>query len=163
MEYLKKAARLVTGPAPARRSSKFQDGDMTGKQIDPTRDDLLSLARRAFDAGCVGAAVVTLKSIDDPTQAGTAFNNLSRNLYQARKDITNMIAVAEAGVAFCLDRAARAQSADTAKKLKETAKVIAYNAAVNCWPGWGDEGVEIAPAHIQPKNRSCAEKRPRGF
>jgi hypothetical protein len=122
---------------------------MTEKPTGSTQDDPPSRALQAFDAGGVGAVVAMLKSIDDPTEAGAVFDALGRSLYQARKDVTNMIAVAEAGVAFCLDRAEQAESADTAKKLKETAKSIAFNAAANCWPGWGDEGVEIAPAHMQ--------------
>jgi hypothetical protein len=122
---------------------------MTEEQLDSTREHLPSRVRKAFDAGGVEDVVAALKSIDDPTGAGVASNDLAQHLYQARKDVTSMIAVAEAGVAFCLERAKHAQSPEIAKKLKETAKIIAFNAGANCWPGWGDECVEIAPAHIR--------------
>ena len=33
--------------------------------------------------------------------------------------------------------------------LKTKAKVIAYNAAANGWPGWGDDGIVITQSHIE--------------
>ena len=121
---------------------------MKEKQIDQTRDDLLNGMLQVLDSGGIGAVVATLDSIDDPARAGLAFDELSRRLYRLRKDVTNMIAVAEAGVAFCLDQAGRAKDADHARTLKTTAKTIAFNAGANCWPGWGDDGIAIAPVHI---------------
>jgi len=132
---------------------------MTEKQADPTQDNLLNRACEAFEAGGVGAVITALKSINDPTQAGCAFDELSRNLYNARKDVTNMIAVAEAGIAFCLDHGKHAESAEAARKIKEVAKILAFNAGANCWPGWGDEGVEIAPSHIQSGLKLAALSR----
>ena len=122
---------------------------MTEQRTNQARDDLLNGALQALDSGGIGAAVAMLKSIDDPIRAGLAFDELSRRLYRLRKDVTGMIAVAEAGIAFCLDQARRAKDADHAKTLKTTAKTIAFNAGANCWPGWGDDGIEIVPAHIR--------------
>jgi hypothetical protein len=122
---------------------------MTEKHADPAQDNLLNRARDAFDAGGVDAVVTALKSINGPTQAGCAFDELSRNLYNAHKDVTNMIAVAEAGIAFCLDHGKHAESAESARKIKEVARILAFNAGANSWPGWGDEGVDIAPSHIR--------------
>jgi hypothetical protein len=121
---------------------------MTGKQTKWTEDDLLNGVVQAFDSGGIGAAVALLESVEDPILAARAFDEMSRKLYHARRDVTNMIAVAEAGVAFCLDRAGRTKDADKAKTLSTTAKTIAFNAGANCWPGWGDDGIEIGPAHI---------------
>jgi len=77
------------------------------------------------------------------------FDGLARRLYNSRKDVANMIAVAKAGVAFCLDRVEHAESAETAKQLKTAAKRIAFNAGANCWPGWGDAGIHITSDDIQ--------------
>jgi hypothetical protein len=122
---------------------------MAGEQTSPTQDDPLNLALEAFDDGGVGAAVAAMKAIDDPAQASSGFDRLSRKLYNARTDVTNMIAVAEAGIAFCLDQAQRTDSSEIARELKTTAKTIAFNAGANCWPGWGDDGIDIAPTHIR--------------
>jgi hypothetical protein len=69
-------------------------------------------------------------------------------VYREHKDIRRMLAVAEAGVRFCLDAAQRADP-DDGLKLKRDAKLIAYNAGANCWPGWGDEGVIIEQDDIE--------------
>jgi hypothetical protein len=122
---------------------------MTEKKIDNTHDDLLNRALEAFDAGGTGAAVGALSSIGDPIQAGIVFDGLARRLYNSRKDVANMISVAKAGIAFCLDRAEHAENAETATKLKTAAKRIAFNAGANCWPGWGDDGIYITPDDIQ--------------
>jgi hypothetical protein len=122
---------------------------MTEKKTDHAHDDLLNRAFEAFDAGGAGAAVGALKSIGDPIQAGRIFDALARKLYNSRKDVANMISVAKAGVAFCLDQAEHAESTETAKQLKTAAKRIAFNAGANCWPGWGDDGIHITPDDIQ--------------
>ncbi len=70
-----------------------------------------------------------------------------------------MIAVAEAGVAFCLDQAGRAKDADHARTLKTTANTIAFNAGANCWPGWGDDGIAIEPVQIQSGLKLAAVSR----
>ncbi len=132
---------------------------MKEKQISQTKDDLLNGALQALDAGGLGAVAAMLESIDDPALAGLAFDELSRRLYRSRKDVTNMIAIAEAGVAFCLDQAALTKDADHARTLKTTAKTIAFNAGANCWPGWGDDGIEIAPVHIRSGLKLAAVSR----
>src|SRR5207237_586079 len=58
-----------------------------------------------------------------------------------------------AGVRFCLQQAAQAADAAQAARLKKLAKVIAFNTATNCWPGWGDEGIHIRADHVQAGGR----------
>ncbi|WP_407154076.1 hypothetical protein [Bradyrhizobium sp. STM 3557] len=122
---------------------------MTEKKVDDTHEDLLDRALEAFDRGGTGAAIGALSSIGDPAQAGTMFDGLARRLYNSRKDVANMISVANAGIAFCFDQAKRAENTETATKLKTAAKRIAFNAGANCWPGWGDDGIYITPDDIQ--------------
>jgi hypothetical protein len=58
-----------------------------------------------------------------------------------------MVALAEAACRFFTREAARLGE-PMGKRLKQRAKAIAYNAAANCWPGWGDEGVIIEKQHV---------------
>jgi hypothetical protein len=121
---------------------------MTEKPNERTEDDLLNRAVQAFNSGGLDALVASLESMEDPIRAGRAFDAVSRNLYRARKDVSNMIGVAGAGIAFCLDHAERANDAESVRTLKTIAKTTAFNAAANCWPGWGDEGIKIVPDQI---------------
>jgi hypothetical protein len=122
---------------------------MTGHEPTSSRDHFLSRARDVFDAGGVEAIIALLKENDDPKQAAAVFGDLLQNLYQARKDVTGMVRVANAGVDFCLAHARDAASPADARDFRQIAKAITYNAGANCWPGWGDEGVEITPQHVE--------------
>ncbi|QGM44941.1 hypothetical protein [Methylocystis heyeri] len=122
---------------------------MTGREPTSSRDDYLGRVRDALDAGGVEAIIALLNENDNPKRAAAVFGELLQNLYQTRKDVTGMIRVANAGVDFCLAQARQAADPADALDFRQTAKAIAYNAGANCWPGWGDEGVEIAPEHIE--------------
>jgi len=113
------------------------------------RDELVARALQSLDAKGVAAAISTIKSSGDVKEARAAFADLVKSLYESRKDVANMILVGEAAVVFCLDHAKAATSPETGEQLKKTAKAMAYNVAANCWPGWGDEGVQIAPDQVQ--------------
>jgi hypothetical protein len=75
------------------------------------------------------------------------YADVAQALYRERKNVTQMLAVAKAGITYCLSAAAKDPAA--AATLKTKAKAIAYNAAANSWPGWGDEGIIIKPSHIE--------------
>jgi hypothetical protein len=83
---------------------------------------------------------------DDPLVIALAYNNLAQTFYRQDKDVKTMIDAGRRGVAFALDNAARVESdaAQTVAKLKNAAKAISFNVGANTWPGWGDEGIEIA-------------------
>jgi hypothetical protein len=89
-----------------------------------------------------------LISLSRPVEAANGFVRLGKEYYKTRRDIGGVIAIGEAGVGFCIKSAAVALDAETATALRTFAKTIAYNAAANCWPGWGDEGVEIQDADV---------------
>src|SRR6185369_15902652 len=76
----------------------------------------------------------------DPVAICKAADAAAKERY-AGKDVAGMLVVAEAGFARALADAAA--QPDLASELKRAAKVLAYNAAANCWPGWGDAGIEI--------------------
>jgi hypothetical protein len=119
------------------------------EHLDPRQDSLLARALEALDMRGLCAAVSIIESSGDPLEAGILFTELGKELYRHRKDIAGMIAVGDAGVAFCLQQATRATDAATAEQLKKRAKVIAFNTAANSWPGWGDEGIHIEQGHLR--------------
>jgi len=77
----------------------------------------------------------------DPVAICKAANAAAKERY-AEKDVAGMMVVAEAGFARALADAAA--HPDLAIELKRAAKVLTYNAAANCWPGWDDPGIEIS-------------------
>ena len=111
----------------------------------------LSEALRHAESNDLGAIRSVLEANADAVEVSQRYANLARTLYNQRKDVARMVAVAKAGVQYCLDAAARLTSKDpaAAETLKNNAKVIACNAAANSWPGWGDEGVVIKQTDIQ--------------
>jgi hypothetical protein len=82
---------------------------------------------------------------EDPVAVCNAANAAAKERY-AGKDVAGMLAVAEAG--FARATADAAAHPDLAPAVRRAAKVLAYNAAANCWPGWGDEGIAIDAASL---------------
>jgi hypothetical protein len=119
------------------------------KPTDPKQDAPVARALGALDAKGIEEAVSVVTSCGDPLEAGRAFSELGKKLYRERKNVTAMIAIGEAGVAFCLRKANNAARTETATSLKKLARTIAFNTATNCWPGWGDDGIRIDQSHLQ--------------
>ena len=94
-------------------------------------------------------SIQELIALGSPAEAAGGFVRLGKEYYKTQRDIGGVIAIGEAGVDFCIKSAAAASDAGTATSLRTFAKTIAYNAAANCWPGWGDQGVEIDDVHLE--------------
>jgi Mg-chelatase subunit ChlI-like protein len=111
----------------------------------------LSEALRHAGSNDLGAIRSVLEANADAVEVSQRYADLAQALYNQRKGVAQMVAVAKAGIQYCLDAAARLASKDpsAAETLKNNAKVIAFNAAANSWPGWGDEGVVIKQTDIQ--------------
>ncbi len=111
----------------------------------------LSEALRLADTNELTAMRSVLEADADTAEVAQRYADVAQALYRERKNVTQMLAVAKAGVAYCLSAAERVAATDpaAAATLKTKAKAIAYNAAANSWPGWGDEGIVIAPSHIE--------------
>ena len=106
----------------------------------------LSEALRHAESNDLAAMRSVIEADADAAEVAQRYANLAQALYRERKNVTQMLAVAKAGIAYCLSAAERAGATDpvAAATLKTKAKAIAYNAAANSWPGWGDD----APSHI---------------
>ncbi|MBV9631621.1 MAG: hypothetical protein JO230_26230 [Xanthobacteraceae bacterium] len=112
---------------------------------------LVSQALGHADSNDLAAMQSVLEADADAAEVAQRYADMAQALYRERKNVTQMLAVAKAGVAYCLKAAEGAAAEDpaAAAALKTKAKVIAYNAAANSWPGWGDEGIVIEPLHIE--------------
>jgi hypothetical protein len=105
---------------------------------------------KAFDllaAGDVSAAVAAITAIADPQAALEALAQLCQRAYRDLKSVSTMTALAWEAIGFGLKCAAASPNPESASRYKGRARAIAYNAAANCWPGWGD-APEIQPADI---------------
>ncbi len=121
---------------------------MSLDNISSSQADLISLLA-LVQAGKVVEAISVLKAIPSPIEASLAFNELSQHTYRDLHDVSSMVALANAGTQFALLKAASFENSADSEKLKKSAKVLAFNAAANCWPGWGDVGIDIKTDHLQ--------------
>jgi tetratricopeptide (TPR) repeat protein len=119
------------------------DSEVVAKQI-------LLAALDHIERNDISAIQSVLEADADAAEVAQRYADLAKALYREHKNVTQMLAVAKAAVAFCLSAADRIAAEDPTKAamLKTKAKVIAYNAAANSWPGWGDEGIVITQSHI---------------
>lgn len=108
-------------------------------------DSLLALVQ----TGKVVEAIAIVEALPDPMEASIAFIELSRQAHREVKDVSSMLALGNAGTQFALLEAASSENLADAQRLKRYAKTLAFNTAANCWPGWGDIGIEIKEDHLR--------------
>jgi len=117
-------------------------------QSEMDRPQLQIEVMRLVDSGDLPAAFSFLEVDKDAVKVSASYIRLVHWLYNESKDVSRMLVAARRGIGYSLEAAGRETAAATAATLKENAKIIAFNAAANCWPGWGDEGATIEPAHL---------------
>ena len=117
--------------------------DISQSEVD--FDFLLALVQ----AGKVAEAISIIEAIPNSIEVSAAFNELSKRTYCELKDVSSMVALANAGTQFALLRSATSDNSDDAEKLRTSAKILAFNTAANCWPGWGDAGIDINKDHLR--------------
>ena len=74
----------------------------------------------------------------EPEAAATAFIELAKSLYHQKKSVSEAVAIARAGIQYCLSGSTNPLSR---LMLRQKAKVLAFNLAADTWPGWGDPGI----------------------
>jgi hypothetical protein len=121
---------------------------MNKEDTSPSEVDFVSLLA-LVQTGKVLEAISIVEAIPDPLEASLAFSELSKRIYREFKDVSSMVALGNAGTQFALANAASSDDSADAEKLRKNAKVLAFNTAANCWPGWGDAGIEINQDHLQ--------------
>ena len=97
----------------------------------------------------VSDAISVIDSHEDPTAVGSALNSIVKKLYREYSDVTDMIVAGNVGLDYCLRKSAAESNEDKIRELKKLGKIIAFNTAANCWPGWGDPGIIIEEAHLR--------------
>jgi hypothetical protein len=121
-------------------------------------DDIASAFACAKE-GQIDRVISIVEKSGASTDVADAYSALVKWVYRERRDVTSMVALAEAACRYCTREAERLGEAG-GKRLRERAKAIAYNAAANCWPGWGDDGVVIELQHLasglELARQSCA-------
>src|SRR5215467_14259029 len=123
-----------------------QPKPMTPKEDARLNEMNLSSLLALVESGNLPVAISSVKANPDPVEASATFIELARQTYRQLKDVSSMVAIADAGTQFALSQGG--PSVDVGK-LRRNAKVLAFNTAANCWPGWGDEGVEIRTEHLE--------------
>jgi hypothetical protein len=113
---------------------------MKADPLDPNALDMIT-------TGNISAAVAAIQASADTEAALESFSQLCTRAYRELKSVPAMTAIAWEAVGFGLSRSAVSSDPQAARNYKSRIRAIAYNAAANCWPGWGD-GVEINAADI---------------
>ena len=123
---------------------------MSSAQEPSTEVDLLDQVVSLATGQDSFAATTHVESLGGPTDVAQAYANLTQQLYYKRKDVPLMLKVGTAGVRYCLHEGERTKddNPELSAKLRGAAKMIAYNLAVNCWPAWEDEGIQLSPAEV---------------
>jgi hypothetical protein len=101
------------------------------------------IIRKIFDYDSF-AATESLESNQDRMSVAKQYSEVVDQLYKKR-DIPNMMMIGRAALHYCLREAKQLGSSDPdlAKKLKKTAKALAYNLGANVWPGWDEPELTI--------------------
>jgi len=107
----------------------------------------------------VSDAISVIDSHEDPTAIGSALNSVVKKLYREYSDVTDMIVAGNIGLDYCLRKSAAESSEDKIRELKKLGKIIAFNTAANCWPGWGDPGIVIEEAHLRDGIKLATQSR----
>lgn len=105
-------------------------------------------AKKHVDAGNIAAAIAWLEQQSDAAAAVKMYEDLIQHAYWQKRDMKAVCDISHAG----LDRVRRESEklpAESATELKLRAKVIAYNLASFCRPGWGEPDIAIGDEEIR--------------
>lgn len=91
------------------------------------------------------AACAQIETQDDPAAIAALYAEFANWALSDKRDVPTMTAISRAGIQYCLTEAKRCETenAELARRLKGSAKAMAYNLGSNTWPGWNDEGIAI--------------------
>lgn len=96
------------------------------------------------------AVVQYITASGDSIHAVNVFMLVTRDLYWKSKNLTLAIVLGQAGVQFGLTEAQRLTGTNPsrARKLRSSAKTLAYDLSSFCWPGWDEEGITISSVYL---------------
>jgi hypothetical protein len=109
------------------------------------------LSERLTTLASEGAFAELLSEValeSDAAATAAAISASINSLCRSHRDIQNMVVLAHVGASWCLGQAHLQSDQALATSLKRRAHAMCFNAAANCWPGWGDEGVILRPNDV---------------
>ena len=91
------------------------------------------------------AVIEFLDQQEERLAAAATYDELVRRLYWKEKNVPNMVALARAGIQYCLaaGTAVAEEDIEEALQLRSMAKTIAYNLASYTWSGWDEPGISL--------------------
>jgi hypothetical protein len=95
-------------------------------------------------------AIEYLNQQPEPLVVTAAYNDLVKDLYWEKRNISQVVAICRAGIQYCSDQAEKvaASNRKMAYSLRSDAKQLAYNLASYTWPGWNEQQIELEPLQI---------------
>lgn len=92
-----------------------------------------------------------IQSLGSPSEVCDVYNKAVKDLYWLEKGSKSLVLIGKSGTSYCLSESKKHENVHSqiSDEFKAQAKTIAYNVAVNTWPGWGDEGVVISKSDTE--------------
>ncbi len=90
-------------------------------------------------------AISYINNLGQPDSVASYYSFLTEEFYWKAKNLKYSIAVARGGILYCLTKAdeLKNENPELAFNLKKEARVISYNLASFCWPGWAEKDIKI--------------------
>jgi len=91
------------------------------------------------------AIIEFLDQQENPLKVAGTYDELVKHLYWKEKNVPDMVALARAGIQYCLaaGTAVADEDIELALQLRSLAKTISYNLASYTWIGWREPGIEL--------------------
>lgn len=91
------------------------------------------------------ALIEFLDQQEDRLEVAATYDELVRHLYWKEKNVPDMVALARAGIQYCLAAGTAVADEDVEQtlQLRSRAKTIAYNLASYTWSGWDEPGINL--------------------
>ena len=132
---------------------------MSDSLPDLTKEALVDRFIEAIRRRRVSDAISVIDSHEDAIAVGSAVSSVVKKLYREYGDVTGMIAAGNVGLDYCRRKSAAESKEDKIRELKQLGRIIAFNTAANCWPGWGDPGIIIEEAHLRDGIKLATESQ----
>jgi hypothetical protein len=132
---------------------------MSDSLADLTKEALVDRFIEAIRRRRVSDAISVIDSHEDAIAVGSALSSVVKKLYREYGDVTGMIAAGNLGLDYCRRKSAAESKEAKKRELKQLGRIIAFNTAANCWPGWGDPGIIIEAAHLRDGIKLATESQ----
>jgi hypothetical protein len=121
-----------------------------GKAENP-REKTFRTVQEIIEEKDLYAAQEYVTNLGDDRSVVNAFHFLVFDFYYKAKSLVHAVAMANAGIQYCMTRAAQVARTDKAQvgRIMGAAKAMASNIASFSWPGWDEKGITITPQQMR--------------